>query len=125
MECKGDDGMTPQRILPYRSRLEAKYAAYLATKKLLREISDWWYEPTKFDIGAGMRYTPDFGVLMPNGDIQYHEVKGWNRSNVASRMRWKLAAEKYPMYRWLWVTWHHRAWHHEEYKLHPRRKEYD
>lgn len=65
----------------FRSRWEANYARYLEWLKINGEIIDWLHEPTTFwfiGIKRGcMSYLPDFEVTEMNGDIVYHEVKGW------------------------------------------------
>ena len=64
-----------------RSRWEANYARYLNFLVENKSIRRWEYEPDTFEfkgIKRGTRfYTPDFKVYENNGDIIYHEVKGW------------------------------------------------
>jgi hypothetical protein len=68
----------------FKSKLERRWAEYLEMLKGLGEITDWLYEPQKFEF-EGIRsgtvfYTPDFKVTQPlmweYGIILYHEVKG-------------------------------------------------
>jgi hypothetical protein len=65
----------------YRSRWEANYARYLEWLRLRGEIADWEHEPETFWFEKIMRgcrsYLPDFRVTENNGQIVYHEVKGW------------------------------------------------
>lgn len=64
-----------------RSSWEANYARYLNFLIKNNEISKWEYEVDTFEftkIKKGTRfYTPDFKVYDKNGNIEYHEVKGW------------------------------------------------
>lgn len=73
---------------------EANYARYLEWLRTQGEIAAWDHEPTTFwfeKIRRGTRsYLPDFRVVENNGDIVFHEVKGWmdDRSKTKlSRMR--------------------------------------
>ena len=65
----------------YRSRWEANYARFLQWLKERGVIAEWEHEPEVFwfeAIRRGTRsYLPDFRVTETNGDIVYHEVKGW------------------------------------------------
>lgn len=77
-----------------RSSWEIKYAEILERQKSIGAIKDWEHEPTTFwfeKVKRGCRsYTPDFLVIHINGDIEYHEVKGWmdDRSKTKiNRMR--------------------------------------
>jgi hypothetical protein len=78
-----------------RSSWEANYARYL--NFLIRhegKIERWEYEAETFwfeEIKRGCRsYTPDFKVFLKDGNVEYHEVKGWfyQKSKTAlKRMR--------------------------------------
>ena len=49
-------------------------------------------------------YTPDFVVTLPDGSIEYHEVKGphcWEDS----RVKFKLASRILPRERFVWARW--------------------
>jgi len=75
----------------YRSRWEANYARYLEWLKGHGEIAEWLHEPDTFwfeEIRRGVRsYLPDFKVTENNGDIKYHEVKGWMDSKSATKLK--------------------------------------
>jgi hypothetical protein len=65
----------------FRSSWERNYARYLnflITKNLVKswtfEKKIFWFEKIK---RGCVSYKPDFEVIMPDGEIQYHEVKGW------------------------------------------------
>lgn len=64
-----------------RSKWEANYARALEFQKRTNLIAEWEHEPKTFwfeKIRTGTRcYIPDFRVTYPNGNIEYHEVKGW------------------------------------------------
>ena len=65
----------------YRSRWEANYARYLEWLRVRGDIKYWSHEKDTFwfeKIKRGVRsYLPDFRVTEINGDVVYHEVKGW------------------------------------------------
>jgi hypothetical protein len=64
-----------------RSSWEFNYAYYLDFLVDNKEIKCWEYEVDTFwfeKIKRGVRsYTPDFKVTTNDGEIEYHEVKGW------------------------------------------------
>lgn len=61
----------------------------------------WGFEAISLRIGHGARYTPDFFVVTQSGRIEFHEVKGHWRE--AARVRIKVAAHEYPMFRFIAV----------------------
>jgi hypothetical protein len=65
----------------FRSKWEANYALYLSFLKKQGDILKWEYETEVFifhKIQFGTRsFRPDFKVIKRNGEIEYHEVKGW------------------------------------------------
>lgn len=81
-----------------RSSWEANYARYLNLLVKLRQIEKWDYEPDTFHfdkIKRGTRfYTPDFKVTENNGNIIYHEVKGY--MSPKSKTQLKRMAKYYP-----------------------------
>lgn len=72
-------------------------AAYAADLELLRHSGDvaWWkFEGLKLRLADNTFYTPDFAVMLSNGEMQCHEVKGhWQED---ARVKIKVAAELYP-----------------------------
>jgi len=66
----------------FKSKMERNTGRYFQWLKNKGEIKSWEYEPRKFDFSAKKKrgvtcYTPDFRVEENNGNIVYHEVKGW------------------------------------------------
>lgn len=82
----------------YRSRWEANYARYLEWLKKQGQIRAWEHEPETFWFGGIMRgvrsYLPDFRVIENNGDVIYHEVKGW--MDDRSKTKIKRMAKYHP-----------------------------
>lgn len=75
----------------YRSRWEANYARYLEFLKKQGVIVRWEHEPETFWFEAILRgvrsYLPDFRVTELNGEIVYHEVKGWMDDRSITKLK--------------------------------------
>ena len=74
---------------------EKLYATWLEARKRSGDISDWMYERVTFKLGDDLRYTPDFFVLLPNGEVEIHEVKGGFIRDDA-RVKLRAAATMFP-----------------------------
>lgn len=85
----------------FRSKWEANYALYLDFLIKQKHIVSWEYEPFIFyfeRIKRGTRsYTPDFKVILPDGNSEWHEVKGY--MNDASKTKLKRMSLYYPLER--------------------------
>lgn len=81
-----------------RSIWEANYARFLEFQKVWGQIADWEHEPETFwfeKIKRGIRsYLPDFKLTLTNGNVEYHEVKGW--MDPASKTKIKRMAKYHP-----------------------------
>jgi hypothetical protein len=58
------------------NRTEREYAGVLDLRVAAGEVARWRFEPLKFRLGAACFYTPDFEVVLADGTLEYHEVKG-------------------------------------------------
>ena len=77
------------------NKTEARYASeVLDVQKAQGEIARYWYESIKLRLADGSWFTVDFFVMLPDGRLEAHEVKGFWRK--AERVRIKVAAELYP-----------------------------
>ena len=76
------------------NRLEGAYANHLDQEKREGRIEYWVFESVKFGIGAGAWFCPDFMIMRTDGQIEFHETKGFMRE--AANFRLKVAADKYP-----------------------------
>lgn len=76
------------------NKLEAAYGEHLERRRAAGEIAEWRYESTKLRLADGAWYTPDFRVVLPNGEVEFHETKGFMRE--AARVRLRVAAELHP-----------------------------
>ena len=81
-----------------RSGWERNWAAYLDWLLSLGEIASWEYEPQEFEFTAVKRgtrfYKPDFRVVNPDGEVEWHEVKG--RWTQKARTQVKRFRKYYP-----------------------------
>ena len=97
--------MTTARAIPRETRmnkLEGRYYLYLMARQSRAEILKFEFEPEKFRLADNTFYTPDFRVVLPNGEIEFHEVKGFWRDDA--RIKFKVANEQHPMFRWIAIT---------------------
>ena len=77
------------------NKTEARYASeVLDVRKAAGEIAEYWYESVKLRLADGSWFTVDFFVMLSDGRLEAHEVKGHWRT--AERVRIKVAAERYP-----------------------------
>ena len=76
------------------NRTEAEYSRLLEEKKSSGEVVWWAFEGMTFKLAEGSRYTPDFNVMLPNGQLEMHEVKGRWIDDAKTKI--KVAADKFP-----------------------------
>jgi hypothetical protein len=74
-----------------RSLWESNYAYYLEWLRKSGEIQSWEHEPETFWFDGIKRgvcsYLPDFKVIGNNGDVVYHEVKGWMDKKSVTKLK--------------------------------------
>ena len=73
---------------------EAEYAQTLELRRRAGEIAWYRFEGLKLRLADNTFYTPDFAVMLANGIIECHEVKGFWTDDA--RVKIKIAAEMYP-----------------------------
>lgn len=94
------------------NKTEERYASVLEQRRLAGEISWWGFEPLKLRLAKATFYSPDFMVLDGDGLVEMHEVKGhWEDD---ARVKIKVAAERFPMFRFVAVSQVHGGWKYEE-----------
>jgi len=94
------------------NNLEFKYSAKLERMKQAGEILWYSFESMKFRLADKTFYTPDFMVLLKNGQLEAHEVKGFWEDDA--RVKIKVAAEVYPI-NFIGITFKAGAWKYEEF----------
>lgn len=79
------------------NKTEHAYAVQLDAQKVSGEILWWKFEGIKFRLADNTFYTPDFAVMLPNGEIEIHETKG-SLSFIQddAKVKIKVAADIYP-----------------------------
>ena len=95
--------MSNQRALQALGRLkvgtmnktEAAYAATLDERRHAGEVAWFKFEGIKLRLADNTFYTPDFAVMLSDGALEMHEVKGFWQDDA--RVKIKIAAELYPM----------------------------
>jgi hypothetical protein len=73
---------------------EKRYAQHLDERKRSGEIVWVRFEGMKFRLADNTFYTPDFMVMLSDGHIEAHEVKGHWQDDA--RVKIKIAADMYP-----------------------------
>lgn len=84
----------------FRSKLEEAYSRYLHGLLLAGDIRHYRYEPIRFNLAPNTTITPDFQVVLRDGTMEFHEVKGWAREDAMAKL--KICARLYPEWKfWL------------------------
>lgn len=76
------------------NKSEAAYAAHLDLLQRCGEIADYWFERFTLKLAHDTRYTPDFLVQLPDGELQLHEVKGHFEDDAMVKV--KVVSEMFP-----------------------------
>jgi len=76
------------------NKTEEAYSQHLELLKHAGEVIWWRFEGIKLRLAGNTFYTPDFAVIVANGEIELHEVKGFWEGDA--RVKIKVAAEMYP-----------------------------
>lgn len=77
-----------------RNSMELAYERNLELLRLSGEILWYKFEAIKLRLADNTFYTPDFVVMLKDGQIQIHEVKGFWMDDA--RVKIKVAAEIFP-----------------------------
>lgn len=77
------------------NRTEQAYALTLEARKQSGDIAWYKFEGLKLRLADKTFYTPDFFVMLANGEFEAHEVKGFWQDDA--RVKIKVAAENYPL----------------------------
>ena len=76
------------------NKTEAAYAASLELRKAAGEVAWYRFEGVKLRLADSTFYTPDFAVMLADGRMQMHEVKGFWQDDARAKI--KIAADMYP-----------------------------
>lgn len=94
------------------NRTEQAYSDHLEIRKRAGELAWFRFEGLKFRLADNTFYTPDFSVMLANGEIELHEVKGYWQDDA--RVKVKIAAEMYP-FRFIAVKKNKTGWEYETF----------
>ncbi len=76
------------------NKTEKQYAEYLEARRVAGTIAWYKFEGMKLRLADNTFYTPDFAVMLADGCMEMHEVKGHWQDDA--RVKIKVAAELYP-----------------------------
>lgn len=76
------------------NKTEAEYASMLEARKRAGEIAWYNFEGVKLRLADATFYSPDFAVMLSNGQMEMHEVKGFWQDDA--RVKIKVAAALFP-----------------------------
>jgi len=77
------------------NKTEQAYAATLDARRQAGEVAWFKFEGMKFRLADNTFYTPDFAVMLADGAMEMHEVKGYWQDDARAKI--KIAADMYPM----------------------------
>ena len=77
------------------NKTEAEYAGMLELRKRAGEVAWYAFEPFKIRLADRTFYDIDFGVMLADGRLEVHEVKGGFITDDG-RVKLKVAAEHFP-----------------------------
>ena len=95
------------------NRTEAKYAAELELQRAAGTVAWWKFEGVKLRLADATFYTPDFNVMLADGTLEMHEIKGFWQDDA--RVKIKVAASLYP-FRFVALTHKRGAWQIEDFR---------
>jgi len=91
---------------------ETAYQTLLEQRKHAGEVVWYKFEGLKLRLADNTFYTPDFAVMVGDGVIECHEVKGFWRDDARAKI--KVAADMYP-FRFYAIKKKGRGWEIEEF----------
>ncbi|WP_201829625.1 DUF1064 domain-containing protein [Microvirga zambiensis] len=76
------------------NKTEAAYASHLEMRRIASEIAWYKFEGLKLRLADNTFLTVDFAVMLADGTLEMHEVKGFWTDDA--RVKTKVAADLYP-----------------------------
>jgi len=76
------------------NKTEEAYQRELELRKISGDVSWYKFEGIKFRLADNTFYTPDFAVMLADGTMEAHEVKGFWQDDAKAKI--KIAADMYP-----------------------------
>jgi hypothetical protein len=94
------------------NRSEAAYAQRLELQRQAGEVVWFKFEGVKLRLADATFYTPDFAVMLSDGTLEMHEVKGFWQDDA--RVKIKVASAMYP-FRFVALTHKRGTWQIEDF----------
>lgn len=76
------------------NKTESAYARTLEARKQAGEVAWYKFEGIKLRLADNTFYSPDFAVMLTDGSLEAHEVKGHWMDDAKAKI--KIAADLYP-----------------------------
>ncbi|MBF9234700.1 DUF1064 domain-containing protein [Microvirga alba] len=76
------------------NKTEKAYADFLSLRQRAGEVAWYKFEGVKLRLADSTFYSPDFAVMLNDGTMEMHEVKGFWQDDA--RVKIKVASELYP-----------------------------
>lgn len=76
------------------NKTEQEYSEHLERLKHEGAVLWWKFEGLKLRLADNTFYTPDFAVMVKDGTMEVHEVKGYWQDDA--RVKVKVASDQYP-----------------------------
>lgn len=98
------------------NKTETAYAAHLTSLGFR-----WWFEAVTLRLADDVRYTADF-LVVADGTLELHDVKAWWKKagkvgwQEDSRVKWKTAAEFFPLFAFVAAWCKEGVWEEERYR---------
>lgn len=83
------------------NKTEEAYARDLEMRRAAGEVAWYKFEGMKLRLADNTFYSPDFSVMLTDGHMEMHEVKGFWRDDARAKI--KIAADLFP-FRFIAVT---------------------
>jgi hypothetical protein len=82
------------KVIGGMNKTEKAYAEHLQLRQQAGEVAWFAFEAVKLRLADKTFYTPDFSVMLADGTIEQHEVKGFWEDDA--RVKIKVAASMFP-----------------------------
>lgn len=77
-----------------KNKTEQRYGEHLEQRRIAGEVAWYKFEGVKLRLADNTFYTPDYAVMLADGQMEMHECKGhWTDD---ARVKIKVAADIYP-----------------------------
>jgi hypothetical protein len=109
IDTAGVEAQEESEEKPQMNKTEARYATRLDGLIACGGVHSHVFEGLKFRLADKTWYTPDFLVVLTDGRMELHEVKGGFIRDDA-KVKYKVAREMFPMFGWRMMQWKQGEW---------------